>query len=135
MPSFGSADALIATIAETLSGAMICRAKGHMNKSFFTITLVALFVSIAPLRAADASYKHWRNSMKAAEDARFKRDFQKMREILEASAPEAQKLGSLSSAENAVWLTFAYQHLDLDDLALQTFNSELERIGPKPTAL
>ena len=110
-------------------------AKRPMIKRILTTVLIAIFALAWPLRAADASYKHWRNSMKAAEDARYKREFDKMREILEGVAPEAQKLGPASSAENTLWLTFAYQQLGRHDLALQAFNSELDRIGPKPTAI
>lgn len=73
--------------------------------------------------------------MKAAEQARYARNFQKMREILEGTAAGAQKLGSLSSAENAYWLAVAYRNLNMHAEAVETFDKELERIGPKPTAL
>ena len=80
-----------------------------MNKSFVAVAILAIFaVFSASSRGADASYKHWRGSLKAAEQARLKRDFDTMRQILEASAPEAQQLGSLSSAQNAFWLAIAY---------------------------
>lgn len=72
--------------------------------------------------------------MKAAEQARLKRDFDTMRQILEGSAAEARQLGSLSSAENTYWLAIAYTKLRMDDQALAAFDQELERIGPKPTA-
>lgn len=106
-----------------------------MNKSFVAAAILAIFaVFSASSRGADASYKHWRGSLKAAEQARLKRDFDTMRQILEASAPEAQQLGSLSSAQNAFWLAIAYMQLHMDREALETYNKELERIGPKPTA-
>src|SRR4051812_21948133 len=97
--------------AEIVSIAKILTAKKPMIKRILTTVLIAIFALAWPLRAADPSYKHWRNSMKAAEDARYKREFDKMREILEGVAPEAQKLGPASSAENTFWLTFAYQQL------------------------
>jgi tetratricopeptide (TPR) repeat protein len=85
--------------------------------------------------AADSSYKEWRNSMKAAEQAKFARDFHKMREILEGSAPEARKHGPVSSAWNSLWLAIAYSRLGMSGEAIDTFNKELERIGPEPKAL
>src|SRR5690348_10383871 len=100
-----------------------------MNKSFIAAATLAIFALMAaPMRAADASYKHWRSSLKAAEQARLKRDFDTMRQILEGSAAEAQQLGPLSSAQNAVWLTVAYMQLHMDHEALQTFDKEIERI-------
>src|SRR3954468_14064057 len=106
-----------------------------MKKAIVFTAIVLNFALIgSPLRAADASYKNWRNSLKAAEQARYRRDFASMREILEASAPVAQQLGPLSSAENAMWLALAYAQLNRDADALKVYNAELERIGPKPTA-
>jgi tetratricopeptide (TPR) repeat protein len=106
-----------------------------VSKPFFAAVLLGVFVFASfPAQAAE-SYKHWRNSLKAAEQARYKREFEKMREILEGSAAEAQKLGPLSSAENAFWLAFAHRQLHQDAEALQVFDAELERIGPKPTAV
>jgi tetratricopeptide (TPR) repeat protein len=94
--------------------------------------LVAITLSAG---AADGSYKEWRNQMKAAEQAKFARDFHKMREILEASAPEARKHGPVSSAWNSLWLAVAYSRLGMNAQAIDTFNKELERIGPEPKAL
>ena len=99
---------------------MISRAKGPMNKRFLAAAILTVLATIgAPSFAADASYKHWRGSLKAAEQARLKRDFETMRQILEASAPEAQQLGPLSSAQNSFWLTVAYMQLHMDHEALQ----------------
>ena len=107
-----------------------------MNKRFYVALLVSIFAAFTnSILAADLSFKEWRNQMKAAEQARYARDFQKMREILEGTAAGAQKLGSLSSAENSYWLAVAYLNLGQNDEAIKTFNSELERIGPRPTAL
>lgn len=107
-----------------------------MNKRFYIGLFVLVFTAFA-LRgsAAELSFKEWRNQMKAAEQARYVRNFQKMREILEGTAAGAQKLGSLSSAENAYWLAVAYRNLNMHAEAIETFDKELERIGPKPTAL
>ncbi|HUS36975.1 MAG TPA: tetratricopeptide repeat protein, partial [Verrucomicrobiae bacterium] len=107
-----------------------------MNKRNYIAAGLAIFLAITvSVDAADTSYKHWRNAMKAAEQAKFARDFQKMREILEGSAAEAQQHGPITSAENAYWLAVAYTRLRMDPEAIETFNKELERIGPKPTAL
>src|SRR5688572_18460997 len=106
-----------------------------MKKVIIAALFLIVTAIIPSLFAADGSYKAWRNSMKAAEQARYERDFQKMREILEGSAANAQKHGPLSSAENAFWLVIAYRNLGLFEPAIETFNKELERIGPKPTAL
>src|SRR6185295_4081124 len=107
-----------------------------MNKAFVAAIILAILASAgASSCAADASYKQWRTSLKAAEQARYRRDFDSMRQILEASAPVAQQLGPLSSAENAIWLAIAYSQLNMQTEALNVYNAELERIGPKPTAL
>jgi tetratricopeptide (TPR) repeat protein len=107
-----------------------------MNKRYLMTVVLVIFAFIAaPLRGADASYKHWRNSLKAAEQARYKRDFESMRKILEESASEAQQFGPLSSAENSFWLAIAYLQSNMDAEALKTYDSELQRIGPNPTAL
>ena len=106
-----------------------------MNKILTIPLLLILLATNISLFAADGSYKEWRNAMKAAEQARYQRDFQKMRDILESSAPDAVKHGPLSSAENAFWLVIAYQNLGMREQAVATFNNELERIGPKPTAV
>jgi tetratricopeptide (TPR) repeat protein len=106
-----------------------------MNKLAITILLIAIGSVASPSCAAEASFKHWRNAMKAAEDARYKREFEKMREILEAEVAEAQKLGPASSAENTFWLAFAYEELGKQDLALQAYDAEIDRIGANPTAL
>src|SRR5829696_4428450 len=105
------------------------------NRVIAVLIFIVCALWTAPTHAADASYKNWRNSLKAAEQARYKRDFEGMRQILEKSAPVAQQLGPLSSAENAIWLAIAYMQLNLDDEALKTYNAELERIGSNPTAL
>jgi len=106
-----------------------------MNKLVITIFLIANVALTTPTHGADASFKHWRNAMKAAEEARYKREFEKMREILEAEVAEAQKLGPASSAENTFWLALAYEELGKHDLALQAYNTEIDRIGTNPTAL
>ena len=105
-----------------------------MTRILIATILIAL-LSANFSRGADASYKHWRQSLKAAEQARYKRDFDTMRQILEGSAAEAQKIGSLSSAENAYWLAFAYTQLGMVQEAIQLYDTELERIGPKPKAI
>jgi tetratricopeptide (TPR) repeat protein len=106
-----------------------------MNKIVTTALLLIFLATNTSLSAADGSYKQWRAAMKAAEQARYQRDFQKMREILEASAPDAVKHGPLSSAENAFWLVIAYQNLHMHQEGIATFNKELDRIGPRPTAV
>lgn len=107
-----------------------------MNKRIYIAAWLAIFLAITvSVGAADTSYKHWRNAMKAAEQAKFARDFQKMREILEASAAEAKQHGPISSALNSYWLAVAYTRLAMDTEAIETFNKELERIGPNPKAL
>jgi tetratricopeptide (TPR) repeat protein len=106
-----------------------------MKKTIVLTAIVLIFVLASSVRGADASYKSWRNSLKAAEQARYRRDFDGMRQILEASAPTAQQLGPLSSAENSIWLAIAYSQLSRDADALKVYNAELDRIGPNPTAI
>jgi hypothetical protein len=105
-----------------------------MKKPFHAVAILALLMSISPATAADASYKHWRNSMKAAQEARVKRDFDKMREILESESAEARQLGPASSAENSLWLAMAYFESQMTREALETVNGELQRVGDKPVA-
>src|ERR1041385_1758450 len=106
-----------------------------MKKTIVLTAIVLIFALASSVLGADASYKSWRNSLKAAEQARYRRDFDGMRQILEASAPTAQQLGPLSSAENSIWLAIAYSQLSRDADALKVYNAELDRIGPNPTAI
>jgi tetratricopeptide (TPR) repeat protein len=107
-----------------------------MNTRFYTALFLSIFTAFAvSIAAADTSFKAWRNAMKEAEQAKNARDFQKMREILEASWPVARQHGPITSARNAYWLAVAYSRLGMEEEAIKTFNTELERIGPNPKAL
>jgi hypothetical protein len=103
-----------------------------MIKRFFAAVLVAAVFLNFSTHAASASYKHWLANMKAADQARTKRDFQKMREILEGSVEEARQIGPLSSGDTAYALSGALLELKDYQEGLDVLNGELERIGPKP---
>ena len=54
-----------------------------MKRFIFLHAIVVILAVVATsLKAADASYKDWRNSLKAADQARYSRDFDSMRKIL-----------------------------------------------------
>lgn len=107
-----------------------------MNTHCLTALLVAILTALAvSAEAAEGSFKDWRNAMKAAEQAKNARDFQKMREILEESWPLAREHGPITSARNAYWLAIAYLRMDMNDKAIETLDLELEKIGPAPKSL
>jgi hypothetical protein len=97
----------------------------------FLFASVVSFLCATPIHAA-ASYKQWRNSLKAAKDALTKRDFEKAQQILEASSADAAELGPESFAENSFTLGRAYIEMSKLNEAVQAVNPALEKIGPNP---
>jgi hypothetical protein len=104
-----------------------------MKRRIFRIWITfAIVAGLLALPAQAASFKHWRSSIKAAQDARKKRDFTNARAILESVATEAAELGPESSAENSWTLAEVFFDERQFDEALNVVNPALEKIGPKP---
>ena len=103
-------------------------------KGFFKRGLLIVLAAcvIIPTDAA-ASYKQWRSSIKAAQEARVKRDFDKARSILEGMADDAAALGPASGAENAAALAEVLFEAGDYDGTIQVIDPALQKIGPSPT--
>lgn len=97
-----------------------------------SLLLAAALAAATVAHGAEASSKHWRSVLKAAEQANAKRDFQKARELLESSADEAAALGVAQSAENSFWLADTLMEARMPGDALEVANPALEKLGPKP---
>lgn len=96
------------------------------------LLLTLLFGASVVSTSLAASYPHWRESVKAAEQARLKRDFQKQREILEGAAAEATELGPVTSARNSSILVETYIELRMFNEAKTLVDAELLKIGATP---
>jgi tetratricopeptide (TPR) repeat protein len=106
--------------------------KRHIFKALLCVAILAGFFA-SPAHGA-ASYKQWRSSLKAAQEARIKRDFETARAILEKSAPDAAELGPESSAENSWNLGRIFFETEQYNEALAVIDPALEKIGAKPVA-
>lgn len=95
--------------------------------------IASLLICVSAL--GQASTKHWREQLKASEQARLKRDYQKQREILEGVASEAEQLGPISSGLTSAYLAEAYRRLGMDEQAIALINAQLQKIGPNPKDL
>ena len=96
--------------------------------------LLSIIVGCVGFQAHGASYKHWRGSINAANEARIKRDFENARTILESSAAEAAELGPVSSAQNSWLLGRVLYETGQYDEANQIFDHAIERIGNSPSS-
>lgn len=96
--------------------------------------LLLVLLSATVFSADAASFGDWRKQIAAADDAIKKRDFDKAREILEAAAPEAERHGPASSAENSTRLGSVLHKMREYDEALAVLNAALEKIGAQPVS-
>lgn len=98
----------------------------------YSVWFASIFLTVFLVQAS--TYSKWRDTIRAAQEAFSRRDFQKARELLEASAPVAAELGPESSAENSSMLANAYSMLNLDADSLKTLEGAITKIGPSPAS-
>jgi tetratricopeptide (TPR) repeat protein len=99
-----------------------------MRERILFLFIASLLLTVGASAHA-ASFKEWRNSIKAANDARLKGDFQKARQILETAGPDASRHGPDSFAENSSLLATVLIDTSESGQALQVINAALQRMG------
>lgn len=103
-----------------------------MKRFAFGLFLFCLIGLSVTNEAAGASSKHWRASMKQADEAWKNREFAKARAIFEQEAAEAAELGSEVAAENSARLAEVLMDMRQLDEADRVLSAALEKLGPNP---